>query len=148
MHAMIGRIASAAILAAGLFAAPASAQQFTMKMSLPTINDVIHEYFKAIKAGVKIACGTDAPAVPHGQNAKELWAMVDRGMTPMQALRAATVTSAELIERSLASNGGRRAITARELGLTRERVRQIQQEALQRLRRSLGARGVGRDAVL
>jgi imidazolonepropionase-like amidohydrolase len=48
---------------------------------------------------VKIACGTDAPAVPHGQNAKELWAMVDRGMTPMQALQAATITSAELVER-------------------------------------------------
>jgi RNA polymerase nonessential primary-like sigma factor len=37
---------------------------------------------------------------------------------------------------------------ADQLGLTRERVRQIQQEALQRLRRALGARGVGRDAVL
>jgi RNA polymerase nonessential primary-like sigma factor len=34
-----------------------------------------------------------------------------------------------------------------ELGLTRERVRQIQQEALQRLKRSLVSRGVGRDAV-
>ena len=53
---------------------------------------------KAIAAGVRIACGTDAPAIPHGDNAKELWAMVDRGMTPMQALRAATVTSAELID--------------------------------------------------
>jgi imidazolonepropionase-like amidohydrolase len=53
---------------------------------------------KAIKAGVKIACGTDAPGIPHGENAKELWAMVERGMTPMQALRAATVTSAELIQ--------------------------------------------------
>jgi len=53
---------------------------------------------KAIAAGVKIACGTDAPAIPHGDNAKELWAMVDRGMTPMQALRAATVMSAELID--------------------------------------------------
>jgi imidazolonepropionase-like amidohydrolase len=52
---------------------------------------------KAIAAGVKIACGTDAPAVPHGDNAKELEALVDRGMTPTQALRAATVTSAELI---------------------------------------------------
>jgi imidazolonepropionase-like amidohydrolase len=52
---------------------------------------------KAIAAGVKIACGTDAPAIPHGDNAKELWAMVDRGMTPMQALRAATVMAAELI---------------------------------------------------
>jgi imidazolonepropionase-like amidohydrolase len=55
---------------------------------------------KAIAAGVKIACGTDAPAIPHGDNAKELWAMVDRGMTPMQALQAATITSAALIERS------------------------------------------------
>ena len=54
---------------------------------------------KAIAAGVKIACGTDAPAIPHGQNAKEIVALVRRGMTPMQALRAATVTSAELIER-------------------------------------------------
>jgi imidazolonepropionase-like amidohydrolase len=53
---------------------------------------------KAIAAGVKIACGTDAPAIPHGTNAKELWAMVDRGMTPMQALHAATVMSAELID--------------------------------------------------
>jgi imidazolonepropionase-like amidohydrolase len=53
---------------------------------------------KAIAAGVRIACGTDAPAIPHGQNAKELCALVDRGMTPMQALRAATVTSAELID--------------------------------------------------
>ncbi len=55
---------------------------------------------KAIAAGVKIACGTDAPAIPHGDNAKELWAMVDRGMTPMQAIKAATLTSAELIDRS------------------------------------------------
>jgi imidazolonepropionase-like amidohydrolase len=54
---------------------------------------------KAIAAGVKIACGTDAPAIPHGQNARELVALVNRGMKPMQALRAATITSAELIER-------------------------------------------------
>jgi imidazolonepropionase-like amidohydrolase len=53
---------------------------------------------KAIAAGVRIACGTDAPAIPHGQNAKELCALVDRGMTPLRAIRAATVTSAELIE--------------------------------------------------
>jgi imidazolonepropionase-like amidohydrolase len=53
---------------------------------------------RLIDAGAKIATGTDAPAIPHGQNAKELGALVDRGMTPMQAIRAATVTSAELIE--------------------------------------------------
>jgi imidazolonepropionase-like amidohydrolase len=54
---------------------------------------------KAIEYGVKIACGSDAPAIPHGTQADELIAMVDRGMTPIQALRSATVTSAELIER-------------------------------------------------
>ncbi|OBY29533.1 metal-dependent hydrolase family protein [Mycolicibacter kumamotonensis] len=53
---------------------------------------------RAIEAGVRIACGTDAPAIPHGQNAKELVALVARGMTPLQALRAATTTSAELID--------------------------------------------------
>jgi imidazolonepropionase-like amidohydrolase len=52
---------------------------------------------KAIKAGVKIACGTDAPAIPHGENAKELWAMVDRGMTPLQSIQAATLGAADLI---------------------------------------------------
>lgn len=54
---------------------------------------------KALEAGVRIACGSDAPAIPHGTQADELIAMVDRGMTPVQALRAATMTSAELIER-------------------------------------------------
>ncbi|PXW24533.1 UNVERIFIED_CONTAM: imidazolonepropionase-like amidohydrolase [Williamsia faeni] len=54
---------------------------------------------KAIAMGVKVACGTDAPAIPHGENAKELGALVNRGMTPIQALRAATTVSAELIQR-------------------------------------------------
>ncbi len=53
---------------------------------------------KAIERGVKVACGTDAPAIPHGRNAKELIALVDRGMTPLQAIRAATTVAAELID--------------------------------------------------
>jgi len=56
-----------------------------------------------------------------------------------------------VIERRYGLNGHEQATLeelAAELGLTRERVRQIQQEALQRLRRTLGAGGVGRDAVL
>ena len=46
---------------------------------------------------MKIACGTDAPAIPHGENAKELWAMCDRGMTPMQAIQSATSNAADLL---------------------------------------------------
>jgi imidazolonepropionase-like amidohydrolase len=51
----------------------------------------------AYQAGVKIAVGTDAPAIPHGKNASELVALVSRGMSPLDVLRAATVTAAELI---------------------------------------------------
>src|SRR6266566_631289 len=53
---------------------------------------------KAIERGVRVACGTDAPAIPHGRNAKELIALVNRGMTPLQAIRAATTVSAEVID--------------------------------------------------
>jgi imidazolonepropionase-like amidohydrolase len=53
---------------------------------------------KAIQRGARIACGTDAPAIPHGRNAKELLALVERGMTPIQAIRAATTVAAELID--------------------------------------------------
>src|SRR5438067_8727026 len=51
---------------------------------------------KAIEIGVKVACGTDAPAIPHGRNAKELIALVDRGMTPLQAIRAAATVAVGL----------------------------------------------------
>jgi imidazolonepropionase-like amidohydrolase len=60
----------------------------------PRAKETIH---KAIQKGARIACGTDAPAIPHGRNAKELVALVDRGMTPLQAIRAATTVSADLI---------------------------------------------------
>src|SRR3954454_9076140 len=53
---------------------------------------------KAIEAGVKVALGTDAPAIWHGRNAEELEVLVRRGMTPIQAIRAATTVAADLIE--------------------------------------------------
>jgi imidazolonepropionase-like amidohydrolase len=53
---------------------------------------------KAYDAGVKIAVGTDAPAIPHGRNADELVALVSRGMSTAAVLRAATVVAADLIQ--------------------------------------------------
>jgi imidazolonepropionase-like amidohydrolase len=53
---------------------------------------------EAYRAGVKIACGTDAPAIPHGKNASELVALVARGLTELDAIRAATTVAAELID--------------------------------------------------
>jgi imidazolonepropionase-like amidohydrolase len=52
---------------------------------------------RAVAAGVRVACGTDAPAIPHGAGARELAALVARGLSPAQALRAATVLGAELL---------------------------------------------------
>jgi imidazolonepropionase-like amidohydrolase len=55
---------------------------------------------KALKAGVKMAFGTDAGVYPHGDNAKQFVTMVRFGMTPAQAIRTATFNSADLIGRS------------------------------------------------
>ncbi|HEY4368441.1 MAG TPA: amidohydrolase family protein [Steroidobacteraceae bacterium] len=52
---------------------------------------------KAVKAGVKLTLGTDAGVYPHGDNPKQLAIMVRYGMTPMQALQAATLTGADAI---------------------------------------------------
>jgi imidazolonepropionase-like amidohydrolase len=52
---------------------------------------------RAIRAGVRIALGTDAGVIAHGTNAREFGALVDRGMRPIDALRAGTVNAAELL---------------------------------------------------
>ncbi len=67
---------------------------------------------KAIKAGVKIAMGTDAGVVPHGTNLRELALMAELGMTDAEVLRSATGLAAELmgLEEDLGSlTVGRRA---------------------------------------
>lgn len=58
----------------------------------------IQETFKkAYKAGVKIAFGTDSGVSIHGENAKEFIYMVEGGMKPIEAIQAATKSSAELL---------------------------------------------------
>jgi imidazolonepropionase-like amidohydrolase len=52
---------------------------------------------KAVRAGVRVAYGTDAGVYPHGENARQLAYMVRYGLTPMQALRAATLDAARVI---------------------------------------------------
>ena len=54
MQATTRRLAITGMAAGALLAAvPAHAQQFTMKLSQPTINDVTYEYFKRMKAGIE-----------------------------------------------------------------------------------------------
>ncbi len=66
-----------------------------------TVGRLQRENFaKAVAAGVKIAFGTDAGVYPHGDNAKQFHYMVKFGMTPAGAIRAATSSAADLIDRA------------------------------------------------
>jgi imidazolonepropionase-like amidohydrolase len=58
------------------------------------------ETFRAAnKAGVKMLFGTDAGVYPHGTNAKQFVTMVTWGMTPLQAIQAATISAGEALGR-------------------------------------------------
>jgi imidazolonepropionase-like amidohydrolase len=54
-------------------------------------------FARAFKAGVRMAFGTDAGVYPHGDNAKQFAYMVQWGMTPMQAIQAATQNGSEAL---------------------------------------------------
>jgi len=60
---------------------------------------------RAIRAGVKIALGSDAGVSPHGNNLQELPLLVELGMTPAEAIRTATQSGAELL--GISSERGR-----------------------------------------
>ena len=52
---------------------------------------------QALAAGVKVVAGTDAGGFVHGDNAREIELLVERGMSPMQAIQAATGWAAECV---------------------------------------------------
>jgi len=52
---------------------------------------------KAIRAGVKVGVGTDYVGFPVRQGVRELALLIEAGMTPMQALQAATRVNSELL---------------------------------------------------
>ena len=54
-------------------------------------------FTKAVKAGVPVVFGTDAGVYPHGLNARQFRIMVERGMTPMKAIKSATSLAAEFM---------------------------------------------------
>jgi len=54
-------------------------------------------FARAVRAGARITFGTDAGVYPHGLNARQFRYMVRYGMTPMQAIQAATTVAAEML---------------------------------------------------
>ncbi|WP_423602025.1 amidohydrolase family protein [Sphingomonas sp. MS122] len=91
--------------------APAAALEFARAGLLPPATipkaeeaaaAAFTSHSEAFAAGVKVAYGTDTGVSKHGDNAKEFALMVKAGMTPAQALRAATINAAEALGRSSA----------------------------------------------
>jgi len=64
------------------------------------VGDIQRENFrKANRMGIKLSFGTDGGVYPNGDNAKQFAVMVRYGMSPMQAIQAATVVGAGLLRR-------------------------------------------------
>ena len=69
-----------------------------VRVKAATIGPLIQGMFaRAYKAGVKIAFGTDQGVAKHGENAKEFEFMVEGGMPPLEAIRAATLHGAQVM---------------------------------------------------
>ena len=64
------------------------------RLAAASINEAVK---KALAKGVKIGVGTDSPVYPHGHNAEEMRLLVDLGMKPLDALKAATSVDADLL---------------------------------------------------
>ncbi len=112
------------------------AVQAKAKMVLDVHTDSIR---RAVEAGVTIAMGTDSGVGPHGDNLRELALLVECGMTPAQALHAATGSAAELLDvaadRGTIAPGQRADLLvvagdALDVGTLRERVRGVYQDGL------------------
>ncbi|MBX9601064.1 MAG: amidohydrolase family protein [Bryobacteraceae bacterium] len=59
------------------------------------------EVFRAVRTaialGVPLVFGSDAPGIPHGDNAREFGALIEAGLTPDRALRSATLDAARML---------------------------------------------------
>ena len=70
-----------------------------LRKNLDTTDAQREGFRKAVASGVNIAYGTDSGVYPHGDNARQFAYMVRYGMTPLQAIRAATLESARLLRK-------------------------------------------------
>jgi imidazolonepropionase-like amidohydrolase len=68
-----------------------------LRKNLETTETQRAGFRKAVAAGVNLGYGTDSGVYPHGDNARQFAYMVRYGMTPIQAIRSATIDAARLL---------------------------------------------------
>lgn len=71
----------------------------TLRKNIETGETQRAVFRRAVELGVRIAFGTDAGVFPHGENARQFAVMVRHGMSPLAAIRSATLEAAELMRR-------------------------------------------------
>lgn len=74
---------------------PAAIPPYAQRKAKEVVADHQRSFRMAAELGVRIAMGTDTGVGPHGTNAEEIALMVEHGLSPMQAIVAATRTAAE-----------------------------------------------------
>jgi imidazolonepropionase-like amidohydrolase len=72
-------------------------QAYQIEKSKQVLGLKLQSLRDAIKAGLKVAYGTDSGVQPHGLNARQFAIFVEAGMTPLEAIRSATVVNADLL---------------------------------------------------
>jgi imidazolonepropionase-like amidohydrolase len=100
------------------------------RLAMAALNDTVR---KAIAKGVKIAVGTDSSVYPHGRNTEELGLLVNLGMKPIDALKAATSVDAQLLgvaDRTGTLEPGKQADIVACTGNPGENIRQVEKISL------------------
>ena len=68
-----------------------------LRKNRETTQEQRNRFRRAVELGVPLAFGSDAGVFPHGLNARQFSYMVANGMTPLQAVRSATVEAAKVL---------------------------------------------------
>lgn len=87
---------------AGIVGHPDEVPAYAVEKARALADGARVSFGRTIRAGVPIACGTDAgtPFNPHGNTTREIVRMVEWGLTPLRAMRAATSGAADLLRLS------------------------------------------------